>query len=93
MGLAHLRLGPNKVSFFGVLQPLLDAFKLLSKSHPLPTSSNLVPYYFSPFLSLGISLILWLTLPFVYSSFSIRFSLLVFMFITSLLVFPLLVSG
>jgi NADH-quinone oxidoreductase subunit H len=93
IGLIHSRVGPNKVSFLGLLQPLLDAFKLLAKSQPLPRLAVSKVYYFSPYLSLGFSLILWLTVPFMYASFSINLSLLVFIFVTSLIVFPLLVRG
>lgn len=58
MGLVHLRLGPNKVFFLGLVQPLLDAFKLLTKSYTVPKNSNTYFYYMSPFISLSISLVL-----------------------------------
>lgn len=93
MGLAHLRVGPNKISLLGLFQPLLDALKLLSKTHLLPSFANPVSYYSAPFFSLGISLALWLVLPAIYLSITMRRSLLVFILLTSLLVFPLLVRG
>lgn len=40
IGLIHSRLGPNKVSLFGLLQPILDAVKLLTKVKFTPTESN-----------------------------------------------------
>jgi len=52
MGLFHIRLGPNKVSFIGILQPLLDAFKLLTKQDLTPLKSNKFVYNFSPIISL-----------------------------------------
>jgi NADH-quinone oxidoreductase subunit H len=56
MGLVHLRLGPNKVSFAGLLQPLLDAFKLLSKQQLTSLRANKLTYTISPQLSLFTSL-------------------------------------
>jgi NADH:ubiquinone oxidoreductase subunit H len=59
IGLIHSRQGPNKVSFFGLLQPLIDALKLLSKSPKIyPYSVVSSGYLLSPYLSLGISLYL-----------------------------------
>jgi len=59
MGLFHSRVGPNKVSFIGVLQPLLDAFKLLIKQQPVLLSSNTGFYFLSPIISLGFSIFMW----------------------------------
>jgi NADH-quinone oxidoreductase subunit H len=56
IGLFHNRIGPNKVSFIGLLQPLLDAFKLLSKQTISPLRSNKLIYNFAPHLSLFLSL-------------------------------------
>jgi NADH:ubiquinone oxidoreductase subunit H len=56
IGLFHLRLGPNKVSFIGLLQPLLDAFKLLSKQNLVPFRSNKFIYNLAPNIALLLSL-------------------------------------
>ena len=56
MGLFHIRLGPNKVSFIGLAQPLLDAFKLLSKQTITPLHSNKFVYNASPVFALLLSL-------------------------------------
>jgi len=56
MGLFHNRIGPNKVSFVGLLQPLLDAFKLLTKQSITPLRSNKFVYNMSPHLSLFLAL-------------------------------------
>lgn len=57
MGLFHLRIGPNKVSFIGLVQPLLDAFKLLSKQDLYPLRSNKLAYFISPVSSLLLSVL------------------------------------
>jgi NADH:ubiquinone oxidoreductase subunit H len=56
IGLFHSRLGPNKVSLIGILQPLLDAFKLLTKQDLYPLRSNKLTYSFSPTMSLFLAL-------------------------------------
>lgn len=93
MGLVHSRLGPNKVSFFGLLQPLLDALKLLTKTISFSRFSNKYVYYVSPYVGLVLSLILWGMLPYFYSSFSVSFSLFSFMVLCSVSVFSVLMGG
>jgi NADH-quinone oxidoreductase subunit H len=94
IGYIHTRLGPNKLFFQGLLQPLMDAFKLLSKSYTIPFHANKYPYFSSPYFSLGISLFLWLVVvPLYYYFCSSPFSILFFACVTSLIVFPLLVRG
>lgn len=93
IGLVHLRLGPNKVSFLGILQPLLDAFKLLSKQSLTSIRANKVAYTSSPQLSLFISLLFWILLPFYSFTFSNSYSLLVFSLLGSCIVFTNLLAG
>lgn len=93
IGLVHSRVGPVKVSFWGLLQPLLDAFKLLSKSSFYSLRSNVFLYSLAPHFGLGISVIVWICVPFVYSFFYAPYSLLLFMVIGSILVFSVLVAG
>ena len=93
IGLFHNRLGPNKVSFIGLLQPLLDAFKFFLKQNISPISSNKIIYSVSPVLSLVISFLLWLSIPFFYFSFSINYSILVFFCLGSFIVFGVLLAG
>jgi NADH:ubiquinone oxidoreductase subunit H len=54
--LFHNRVGPNKVSFIGIVQPLLDAFKLLTKQNMVPLQANKFTYGFAPHLALLLSL-------------------------------------
>lgn len=93
MGLFHSRLGPNKVSFIGLTQPLLDAFKLLTKQNLVPLASNKISYGLAPHLSLFLSLFLWLTMPRLYLIASINFSLVAFFCIGSFIVFGVLLAG
>lgn len=93
MGLFHSRLGPNKVSFVGLIQPLLDAFKLLTKQVITPLRSNKLIYNFSPQLSLFLALFTWLTMPLVFNLVSFMYSFLMFFCIRSFIVFAVLLSG
>lgn len=55
LGVGQERVGPNKVSFFGVAQPFLDVAKLLSKGFVVPVK---VFWAFCGFPLLGVSLML-----------------------------------
>lgn len=50
LGLSQLRLGPNKVSIFGLAQPFRDAIKLLTKQIEYNTNINVKLFYRSPVL-------------------------------------------
>lgn len=93
MGLFHNRVGPNKVSFIGIVQPLLDAFKLLTKQNLIPLRSNKLLYNFSPQLSLLLALFRWLTMPLAYFFVRLNYSFLIFFCIGSVIVFAVLLSG
>lgn len=88
-----MRLGPNKVSFLGLTQPLLDAFKLLRKQRLVSMVSNKITYISAPCLRLSLSLSFWILLPsyslFLHNS----YSLLGYIFIGSLLVLSSLLAG
>jgi NADH:ubiquinone oxidoreductase subunit H len=60
----HIRKGPNKNSFIGIIQPLLDALKLLTKQRYYPIYSNKFIYNLAPRLVLVISVFIWQFLPF-----------------------------
>lgn len=93
MGSFHIRLGPNKVSFLGLVQPLLDAFKLIIKQTLTPLQTNKLIYNLSPHMALFLSYFVWLTVPRVYLLFSLNFSLVMFFCLGSFIVFPVLLSG
>lgn len=78
IGLFHLRVGPNKVSFIGLVQPLLDAFKLLSKQNLTPFRANKLVYNMAPIIGLFLAIFVWLTIPNYYILLSINYSLVLF---------------
>jgi NADH-ubiquinone oxidoreductase chain 1 len=93
IGLFHNRIGPNKVSFIGLVQPLLDAFKLLSKQNLVPLRRNKFTYMFSPQLALFVSFLVWFTIPTFYNTINANFSFILFFCFGSFIVFPVLLAG
>src|SRR6185437_4252839 len=52
IGWMHVRLGPNKIGPFGMLQAFADVVKLLIKEVILPTKANRFLYFMAPLLAL-----------------------------------------
>ena len=64
IGWMHVRLGPNKIGPFGLLQAFADVVKLLIKEVILPTNANKFLYYLAPLLTLIPALAAWAVIPF-----------------------------
>lgn len=60
----HVRIGPNRVGPFGLLQPVADTIKLLTKEIIVPTASNRFLFVLAPMISFGTALIGWAVIPF-----------------------------
>ena len=58
------RVGPNTVGYYGVLQPIADALKLIFKETVIPSQSNKVLFYLAPVVTLIFSLLGWGIIPF-----------------------------
>lgn len=63
LGLTQTRLGPNKTIFKGLLQPLLDALKLLTKPITILIHYFKRFYIIRAFLAFLVSLMFWVCLP------------------------------
>nr|ARH54285.1 NADH dehydrogenase subunit 1 [Curculionidae sp. 2 AH-2016] len=93
LGYIHIRKGPNKLGFIGLLQPFSDAIKLFTKEQSFPYMANLSIYYISPIMNLFLSLLLWMCMPFISVNLNFDLSMLYFLSISSLGVYTIMMAG
>jgi len=95
IGYTQYRQGPIKVGFLGILQPIADGLKLLIKEPITPINSNFLMFTAAPIITLLLSLINWVLIPFNYTSVlsDLNLGILFILGISSLGVYGVIIAG
>jgi NADH-quinone oxidoreductase subunit H len=91
----QVRIGPNRVGFYGLLQPIADAVKLLMKEIIIPSGANKGLFILGPILVIAPALAAWAVIPFTDTLVlaNINAGLLYVMAITSMGVYGVIIAG
>jgi NADH-quinone oxidoreductase subunit H len=95
LGFMQVRPGPNRVGYWGLLQPIADGIKLLLKEFIIPTGANKFLFLAAPVMALTPALAAWAVVPFFDGGTlaNVNAGLLYLLAMTSLGVYGIIIAG
>ena len=95
IGYMQVRLGPNRVGYQGLLQPIADVVKLLMKEVIIPSGASRGLFILGPVLAIAPALAAWAVIPFApgWVLSNIDAGLLYVLAITSMGVYGVVIAG
>nr|YP_009142689.1 NADH dehydrogenase subunit 1 [Oxyuris equi]AKI07543.1 NADH dehydrogenase subunit 1 [Oxyuris equi] len=93
LGGSQQRLGPNKVSLLGVVQPLFDGVKLMKKEQLLSVHSSGFFFVFIPGITFLVMYVEWFVICYFYEFFTKGMGILMFLCLMGFSVYSFMLSG
>jgi len=95
LGFMQVRPGPNRVGYWGLLQPIADGIKLLLKEVIIPSRANKFLFLAAPVMALAPALAAWAVVPFFDGGAlaELNAGLLYLLAMTSLGVYGIIIAG
>ncbi|MHB1678320.1 MAG: NADH-quinone oxidoreductase subunit NuoH [Sulfuriferula sp.] len=95
IGFMQVRIGPNRVGYKGLLQPIADGIKLMMKEIIIPSGANKFLFVLAPVLTIAPALAAWAVIPFSpqWVLANVDAGLLYILAITSMGVYGVIIAG
>ena len=92
LGYSQIRVGPNKVIFLGIMQPLIDGIKFITKTNILTNKFNKIFFLISPLFLIISIFFLFYSIIFCYYFNFFKYSLIFFILIVGISIYAFLFS-